>query len=89
MIYSLLFLGIVTLSVILFFSMRKIKQYEEYVILWEDRREVIRKIIINSELKLKEIDYKGSFEADDEVGYFFTMLKETQKLLNDVETEIL
>lgn len=89
MIYSLLFLGIATLSVMLFFSMRKIKQYEEYVILWEDRREVIRKIIINSELKLKEIDYKGSFEADDEVGYFFTMLKETQKLLNDVETEIL
>jgi phage pi2 protein 07 len=32
--------------------------------------------------KIKEIDSKGSFASDDEVGIFFTELKNMQELLN-------
>ena len=38
---------------------------------------------------LKEIDDKGNFEADDEVGVIFTAIKETIEELNEItEQEI-
>tara|TARA_Y100000385_G_C12959915_1_gene579309 strand:- start:453 stop:734 length:282 start_codon:yes stop_codon:yes gene_type:complete len=33
--------------------------------------------------KLKEIDHKGSFEADDEIGFFFEEIQNIQKVLNE------
>jgi hypothetical protein len=36
-----------------------------------------------SDKKLKEIDSKGSFESDDEVGYFFKQVKFLQEQLNN------
>jgi hypothetical protein len=33
--------------------------------------------------KLKEIDAKGSFESDDEIGFFFKEVKILQEMLND------
>ena len=32
--------------------------------------------------KLKEIDARGSFESDDEVGFFFQEIKQIQETLN-------
>jgi len=40
-------------------------------------------IIANSDAKLKELDVIGAFQADDEVGNFFTNLKEIQDTLNE------
>jgi len=40
-------------------------------------------IIANSDAKLKELDVMGAFQADDEVGNFFTNLKEIQDTLNE------
>ena len=39
-------------------------------------------IIELSDKKLKEIDYKGSFESDDEIGFFFQSVKQLQEALN-------
>lgn len=39
-------------------------------------------IIEFSDKKLKEIDHKGSFESDDEVGFFFQEIKQLQEILN-------
>jgi hypothetical protein len=39
-------------------------------------------IIELSDKKLKEIDYKGSFESDDEIGFFFKSVKQLQEALN-------
>jgi len=39
-------------------------------------------IIDYSHKKLKEIDAKGSFESDDEVGFFFQQLKALQEMLD-------
>jgi len=33
---------------------------------------------------IRQIDQKGSFEADDEVGFFFTELKKLAELLTEV-----
>ena len=33
--------------------------------------------------KLKEVDARGSFESDDEVGFFFQQIKQLQDVLNN------
>jgi len=39
-------------------------------------------IIELSDKKLKEVDARGSFESDDEVGFFFQQIKQLQETLN-------
>jgi hypothetical protein len=39
-------------------------------------------IIANSNAKLKELDTLGAFQTDDEVGTFFSNLREIQEILN-------
>lgn len=41
----------------------------------------IRNRVMSQRSYLKQIDKKGSFESDDEVGYFF---KELKKIINDI-----
>lgn len=53
-----------------------IKSYEAYMI-------NLSTTIEFSDKKLKEIDSKGSFESDDEVGYFFKQVKFLQEQLNN------
>jgi hypothetical protein len=43
----------------------------------------ISRAIEVSEEKIKKIDIKGSFEGDDEVGFFFQTIKQIQEILND------
>ena len=40
--------------------------------------------VIDTQETLKEIDDKGNFEADDEVGVIFTAIKETVDELNEI-----
>jgi hypothetical protein len=42
----------------------------------------ISKIIDESDKKLQEIDHRGSFKADDEIGFFFENVKSIQTILN-------
>jgi hypothetical protein len=42
----------------------------------------ISKIIETSDKKMKEIDAKGSFKSDDEVGFFFQQIYNIQTILN-------
>jgi hypothetical protein len=53
-----------------------IKSYENYMM-------NISNTIKFSENKLKEIDTKGTFTGDDEVGYFFQQIKYLQEQLNN------
>ena len=39
-------------------------------------------IVELSDKKLKEVDHKGSFESDDEIGFFFQSVKQLQETLN-------
>ena len=46
-------------------------------------------IRIQTQSTLKEIDDKGTFEADDEIGVVFTAIKEAVEELNEItEQEI-
>ena len=44
-------------------------------------------IIEFSSKKLKEVDRKGSFESDDEVGFFFEEIKQIQSTLNQFKVK--
>ena len=75
-------LGIISIFSIMlvYYSLKRITQYEELILHINDKIE-----FINSQLKL--IDEKGTFEADDEVGFFFEELKNIGKLLDNLFEE--
>ena len=66
---------------LVYYSLKRINQYEELILQVNDKIEYV-----NQQLKL--IDEKGTFEADDEVGFFFQELKEVGKLLDELFEEV-
>ena len=72
-----IFLGIVT-----FYALRRINVYENIILNINNTVESIK-------LQLKVIDDKGTFESDDEVGFFFEEVKQLGKDLDNLfETEV-
>jgi len=47
----------------------------------------IREQALQTEARLKDIDIRGSFEADDEVGFVFKDIKEIHTRLTEIITE--
>ena len=43
----------------------------------------LSKIIEHSDERLKKIDNKGTFQSDDEIGWFFEQIKVIQERLNN------
>ena len=76
-------LGIISIFLIMlvYYSLKRITMYEEIILQVNDKIEYV-----NQQLKL--IDEKGTFEADDEVGFFFQELKEVGKLLDELFEEV-
>ena len=66
---------------LVYYSLKRITTYEEIILQVNDKIEYV-----NAQLKL--IDEKGTFEADDEVGFFFQELKEIGKLLDNLFEEV-
>ena len=72
------------------FNLLKKTEKQEDIIALRDEILVSYQIYLNkisdiielSDKKLKEIDYKGSFESDDEIGFFFQSVKQLQETLN-------
>ncbi len=62
--------------------LKNYEQSEEYVENLETWVNEFSKNITDMNRELKKIDDKGSFEADDEVGYFFKQLKKIIQKLN-------
>ena len=69
-------IGVSSITVV-YFSLRRISQYEGLLI-------EIQNIIEYATTKMKQVDAKGHYESDDETGFFFQQLKELQELLNGI-----
>ena len=78
--YILLSLVIITLGWTTFNLTRKVERLETWIEKYAQR-------IQDTQDLLKEIDSKGSFEADDEIGVVFTSIKETIDELNEITEE--
>ena len=67
-------------SVLTYYSLRRITQYEEFIL-------QIQQVIKFSTEKMKLVDSKGHYESDDETGFFFQQLKQIQLSLDEIFEE--
>ena len=65
-----------------FLLIRRNNALEKAVVQQQEYIDAISIIIADSDAKLKELDTLGAFQADDEVGTFFTNLREIQEVIN-------
>ncbi len=79
MIYFLILFILLTLieGYVIFNLTRKTERLETWIEDYAQR-------VIDTQETLKEIDDKGNFEADDEVGVIFQAIKETVDELNEI-----
>ena len=78
--YIILSLIIITLGWTSYNQLRKVERLESWV---EDYAQRIQ----DTKRVLEEIDAKGSFEADDEIGVIFTSIKEAVDEINEITEE--
>ena len=77
-ILTILFFLISVISfTLLFYSLRRINQYEELILQFQQ-------IVTFATEKMKQVDTRGHYEADDETGFFFEELKKLQLTLDGV-----
>lgn len=80
--YIILSLFVITLGWTTFNLTRKVERLETWI---EDYAQRVQ----DTQQVLDELDNKGTFEADDEIGVVFQSIKETITELNEVtETEL-
>jgi hypothetical protein len=75
-------LAVVVLGFTTFNLLKKNERQEDILAGYMEYLSRISGIIELSDKKLKEIDHKGSFESDDEIGFFFQSVKQLQEALN-------
>ena len=75
-------LGFTTLNLL-----KKNEKCEDVIKSYENYMTNLSNTIEFSDKKLKEIDSKGTFEGDDEVGFFFKQLLYLQEQLNNFKIE--
>lgn len=82
---------LINLGVVIFFVLayifwnllRKVEKLESIIEIQEKYITDFYNLVKQSELKIKEIDSKQLFQSDDEVGFFFTNIKNIQETLSD------
>lgn len=75
-------LMVVVLGFTTFNLLKKNEKQEDILASYLTYLNKISDIIEISDKKIHEVDIKGSFESDDEVGFFFTNIKMIQDVLN-------
>ena len=86
----LLALGVVVAGILGFTTinlLRKNEKQEDILssyMLYLDR---ISRCIELSDKRLKEIDEKGTFKSDDEIGFFFDQVTQIQGILNEFQVK--
>ena len=76
---------VVTLGFTTFNLLLKFEKQEDILAGYLDYLDKLSRVIEVSDEKLKQIDSRGTFESDDEVGFFFQQIKGLQDILNDFQ----
>jgi uncharacterized membrane protein YukC len=79
---SILSVLVVTLGYTTYNLLRKNEKQEDILTGYMVYLNKISDYIETTDKKLKEIDSKGTFESDDEIGFFFQQVKNIQTVLN-------
>lgn len=67
--------------------LRKNEKLEDIAIKQNEYINSLSTIIKESDRKLSEIDSKGTFQSDDEIGWFFKQVKEIQEIINEYKIQ--
>ena len=59
----------------------QVEDLEDTVVYYQDKLDEIREKVLDTDTQLKDLDIRGAFEADDEVGFVF---KEIKQLSSDL-----
>ena len=71
-------LGYTTLNLL-----RKNEKQEDVLVGYMEYLDRLSRVIEASDQKLKEVDAKGIFEKDDEVGFIYEGIKKIQSILSE------
>ena len=84
MIITIIILALTTLTAIIAIRnlMIKVEKYEDVTVDQTKYLQNISELIRDSQKHLKDLDEKGVFEGEDEVGYFFNQMMNVQKELD-------
>lgn len=74
---------VVVLSYTTLNLLRKNEKQEDVLAGYLDYLDKLSRVIEVADEKLKQLDARGSFEADDEIGFFFQQVKQLQSIFND------
>lgn len=72
-----------TISYIIWNLLKKNEKQEDIISTQNNYIQTISTIMTESDKKIKEIDSKQIFQSDDEIGWFFSGIKEIQGLINE------
>jgi hypothetical protein len=73
-------LGYTTLNL-----MKKQEKSEDILAGYLEYLDKLSRVIEVSDKKIKELDYLGAFESDDEIGIIFKNIKQIQDILNEFQ----
>ena len=87
MIYLVIILSVLVavLGYATFNLLRKNEKQEDILGGYLNYLDKISRIIEVSDKRLKDIDARGTFKSDDEVGFFFQAIKQLQDILNEFQ----
>ena len=80
---TFLIIAVITLGYTTYNLLRKNEKQEDVLAAYLLYMDNLSKIIEHSSKRLKKIDTKGTFESDDEIGWFFEQIKVIQERLNN------
>ena len=80
---TFLIILIITLGYTTFNLLRKNEKQEDVLAAYLLYMDNLSKIIEHSDQRLQKIDSKGTFQSDDEIGWFFEQIKVIQERLNN------
>ena len=83
LIISILSVMVVILGFTTFNLLRKNEKAEDILVGYLDYLDKMSKVIEVADARLKKIDHRGTFQSDDEVGFFFDQIKKLQEILNE------
>jgi hypothetical protein len=90
-ILTLISIGLLVISAILtirgFGLLTRIEELEDTISEYELRDEMTKEGLESMLNQMRELDLKGSFESDDEVGTVFSQLKTIIEIYNNIEQD--
>ena len=87
MIITIILLSLITLILgyTTYNLLKKNEKQEDILLGYQTYLNKFSDIIEISDKKLQEIDHRGTFKSDDEIGFFFEQIKLLQTMLNSFD----